>query len=64
MEKKRVYLLVCISYNEITQEDNEFILGAYSTQQKANIEKDEVEKQAQEQNQDLQYRVDEYIVID
>lgn len=64
MEKRRIYILSCITFNDFTQEDNSFILGVYASQKRANEEKEVVTRQAEEEGQDLRYEISDYIVIE
>ena len=59
-----IYQLICISSCEYNPEElTEFTLGYYSSQEKANEQKEICEKQAEEDNQDLQYRVEKHRII-
>jgi len=61
-----IYQLICISsYGYAPEELTEFTLGYYSSQEKANEQKDICEKQAEEDNliADLQYRVEKHYII-
>ena len=57
-----VYALVCETYDE-GQNRNDFIIGVYSSEIKANDNLREVERQAREDGQDLSYRVDKFEVL-
>ena len=63
--KKKIYQLVCIypqdheSYGE-----SEFILGTYISEKRAIEVKDEVERQAIDEGMGLEYRINEYTILD
>ena len=62
--KNRIYQLIMLTDDGHGNYCNEFLLGTYATQERANEEKDIVEEQAREQNLDVQYQINEHIVIE
>jgi hypothetical protein len=59
-----IWELVCLTSCEYNPEElTEVTLGYYSSQEKANEQKDICEKQAAEENQDLQYEVRKHRII-
>lgn len=64
MNKKRIYQIICITEDEYGNFCNEFLLGTYATQERANEEMNILIAQAEEDNQALEYRIDEHIVIE
>lgn len=59
-----IFELICISPCEYNPEElTEFTLGYYSKQEIVIKQKEICEKQANEENQDLQYRVEKHRII-
>lgn len=59
-----IFELICISPSEYNiGELTEFTLGYYSKQEIVIKQKEICEKQANEENQDLQYRVEKHRII-
>ena len=59
-----IWELVCITSCEYNPNElEEVTLGYYSSQEKANEQKDICEKQSESDNQDLQYKVEKHRII-
>jgi hypothetical protein len=59
-----IWELVCITSCEYNSNElEEITLGYYSTQEKANEQKDICEKQAEESNLDLEYQVEKHRIV-
>jgi len=64
MDNKRIYQIICLTEDEHGNFCNEFLIGTYATQKRANEEMGILLDQAKEANQALEYRIDEHIVIE
>jgi len=59
-----IWQLICVTSCEYNPEElTEFTLGYYSSQEKANEQKEICKREAEEDNQDLQYEVKKHRII-
>ena len=59
-----IWQLICITSCEYNPNElEEITLGYYSSQEKANEQKEICEREAKEENQDLQYEVKKHRII-
>jgi len=64
MNRKRIYQIICLTKDEHGNFCNEFLLGTYATQERANEEMENLIDQAEKNNQALEYRIDGHIIIE
>lgn len=62
--KKYVYQVVCLTADEYGNFTQEFVLGTYINEFRANNIKDECERQAIEDMQSLEYMIHKYPILD